>query len=71
MYIVAALCLWFLRAWKIRELDRVEQESGHEATQQAGVVGNTSPQLGRTNSRVTSVRSTVKASRGLFAWKRV
>jgi HAMP domain-containing protein len=71
MYIVAALCLWFLRAWKIKEVEKIENEREQLSAQQLGVVGKTPPQLARTNSRVTSVKSTIKTAKGLFAWKRV
>lgn len=73
MYIGAALCMWFLRAWKINELERgaVTKEKREQEIRDndAGLVE--SPDLSRHISRTASVKSKVKAARGLWSWQRV
>jgi hypothetical protein len=70
MYIAAALCAWFLRAWKIREKQRLDEESQHEKrvaeTMLNGGITD-GPELRRYTSRV----STIKKARGLWVWERV
>ncbi|KAL9637780.1 MAG: hypothetical protein Q9204_001754, partial [Flavoplaca sp. TL-2023a] len=66
MYIAAALSMWFLRAWKIAEIERVaavEEKSPAEVDVVAAAPDdNTSQALGKPNSSVL---------RRLFAWRKV
>jgi hypothetical protein len=66
MYIAAALCAWFLRAWKIREMERLADEKRVAEAALNGGNGKGSD-LKRHASRV----STIKKARGLWAWERV
>jgi MFS family permease len=76
MYLAAALCLWFLRAWKIGEIDAaaaVQGEKPQEIVEQQIRDDDQVPRhpgLARTRSRV-SIKSTAKAAKGLWAWRRV
>jgi hypothetical protein len=70
MYIAAALCAWFLRAWKIREEQRVEEElqrKKEEAGARLHGGDGDGPVLRRHASRV----STIQKVRGFWAWERV
>jgi hypothetical protein len=73
MYIAAALCLWFLRAWKINELQTIanEDDEKREAEIKEEEVMPQEPVLTRTRTVATSVKSTAKAAKGLWAWQRV
>lgn len=71
MYVAAAFCMWFLRAWKIEEVERVEEMKRRENGEADGVMRRDLPVLSRNESRAASVKSKVKAAKGLFAWKRV
>lgn len=73
MYIAAAICMWFLRAWKIGDLHRIELEKQEALqAQQGGVLRNKEvAELSRTASRVASLKSNAKSAKELFAWKRV
>lgn len=66
MYIAAALCMWFLRAWKIGEIERVAAAKGPSPAEVSVVdiepVDNISQAVGQPSSSV---------SRRLFAWKKV
>ncbi|KAL8841718.1 MAG: hypothetical protein Q9176_003113 [Flavoplaca citrina] len=66
MYIAAALSMWFLRAWKIAEIERVaavEEKSPAEVDVVAAAPDDhTSQALGKPNSSVL---------RRLFAWRKV
>ncbi|KAL8985841.1 MAG: hypothetical protein Q9205_000559 [Flavoplaca limonia] len=66
MYIAAALSMWFLRAWKIAEIERVaavEEKSPAEVEVVAAAPDDhTSQALGKPNSSVL---------RRLFAWRKV
>jgi len=67
MYIGAAVCAWFLRAWKISELERVgcgKEEREREIRDEDQVPRGG---LQRHGSRV----STLKAAKGLWSWQRV
>ena len=69
-YIGAAICMWFLRAWKIRELEQLadsKQKREQEIRDDDTVLR---PGISRRTSRV-SVKSTVKVARGLWSWQRV
>lgn len=75
MYIGAALCMWFLRAWKIDELkrqamtkERREQEIRNNDTVPSA---RARPDLSRHVSKTASVKSKVKAAKGLWSWQRV
>lgn len=71
MYIAAAFCMWFLRAWKIRELEKAEEKEKSEINQHGGVVRREIPAISRTPSRAASAKNKVKSARGLFIWKKV
>ena len=66
MYIAAALCMWYLRAWKIAEIERVaavERKSQAEVDIMATAPPDDTLQaLRQPNS---------SALRRLFAWKKV
>lgn len=72
MYLAAAVCLWFLRAWKISDLARKEIEEQQRNSQAGGMIQNKEAgDLTRSASRVMSIKSTAKTAKGLFAWQRV
>ena len=70
MYLGGAVCLWFLRAWKIAELER--QASSREQREQQirddDQVDKQRPSLRRQMSRTASVKT---ATKGLWSWQRV
>ena len=69
MYIGAAICMWFLRAWKISELEKeaaTKEEREREIRDDDAVPRS----LSRHASRA-SVKSKVKATKGLWSWQRV
>ncbi|CZT05034.1 related to protein MCH2 (monocarboxylate permease homolog) [Rhynchosporium agropyri] len=70
MYIAAALCMWFLRAWKIQELSRVKETQAQRERDIRDDDAVMRPNLSRHASRI-SVKSTVKAAKGLWSWQRV
>lgn len=77
MYVAAALCMWGLRAWKILEVERSqaarEEEEEREREREREIRDDDQvirPDLSRHASR-RSVRSTVKAAKGLWSWQRV
>lgn len=69
MYIAAALCIWLLRAWKIRELQRMAlgklaaQEMVNDDAVARARISREAPKI--------SNRSVFEAARGLWAWQRV
>jgi MFS family permease len=73
MYVAAAICLWFLRAWKICELEAIA--SGDAEKKEAGIKDDDAvphePDLTRTSTVTASVKSKAKAAKGLWAWQRV
>jgi hypothetical protein len=73
MYIGAALCLWFLRAWKISELEKMDltNEKREEEIQGNDAVLEQRSDPSRHASRAASVKSKVKAAKGLWSWQRV
>ncbi len=73
MYMAATLCLWFLRAWKISELEAIAKddvEKREAAIRDDDAVVH-EPVLTRTRTIATSVKSKAKAAKGLWAWQRV
>jgi len=65
MYIGAALCMWFLRAWKISELERVfNEKKAEEDIRRQGARPGISRHLSRTSTKS-------KAVKGLWSWQRV
>jgi hypothetical protein len=72
MYIGAALCMWFLRAWKIGELERITttKEEREQELRDDDMVPRERPDISRNQSK-TSVKSRVEAARGLWSWQRV
>jgi hypothetical protein len=68
MYIAAAACAWFLRAWKVSELERVK--AGKE--QRAAEIRNDDAVPRESGlQRHTSRVSTLKAAKRLWSWQRV
>jgi len=67
MYIGAAVCAWFLRAWKVSELERVK--GGKEEREREIRDDDQVPRdaLQRNESRI----STLNAAKGLWSWQRV
>ena len=73
MYLGAALCLWFLRAWKISELEKkvVTDEKRKQEKRDNDAVPVERPSISRHISRTASVTNKVKAAKGLWSWQRV
>lgn len=70
MYIGAAACAWFLRAWKVIELEEVrvgKERREMEIRDDDAVPRENRPGLQRHASRVSSL----KAAKGLWSWQRV
>ncbi|KAH7403541.1 MFS transporter-like protein [Cadophora sp. MPI-SDFR-AT-0126] len=70
MYIGAALCMWFLRAWKIQELSRLRESKEQREQDIRDDDAVVRPALSRHASRI-SVKNSVKAAKGLWSWQRV
>jgi len=70
MYIAAALCMWFLRAWKIKDLEKRKDinEKREQENQDADAGSSGHPQMTRHISRTASVKQVAK---GLWSWQRV
>lgn len=70
MYIGAAICMWFLRAWKINELESqtVTNEKREVEIRDNDAVPRSIPEITRHVSRTASVK---KATRGLWSLQRV
>jgi MFS family permease len=74
MYIGAAVCMWFLRAWKISELekaDMAEDEREQEIRDDDVVVVHQRRNSSRHERRTASAKSKLKAAKGLWSWQRV
>ncbi|RDW66231.1 hypothetical protein BP6252_09866 [Coleophoma cylindrospora] len=72
MYIAAAICMWFVRAWKIRELDKMTIETKDLVTKDDDAAAEKQkPSLSRRASRTASFKSKAKSTRGLWALVRV
>ena len=73
MYIAAAICLWFLRAWKVNELEAIANDDAEK--REAGIKDDDAvphePILTRSMTVAASVKSKAKAAKGLWAWQRV
>jgi len=73
MYMAAAICLWFLRAWKISELEAIANDNAEK--REAAIKDDDAvphePVLTRTRTIAESVKSKAKAAKGLWAWQRV
>ncbi|KAH8808397.1 MFS transporter-like protein [Xylogone sp. PMI_703] len=69
MYLAGAVCLWFLRAWKIHDLEK--QAVQIQQLEEERIDGSEGPFVSRIRSHATSVRSKAKVLRGLWAWQRV
>lgn len=68
MYVGAALCMWLLRAWMVRERERERKLADKVVGRQRGVLGEGEGEgLGRMISRAT----TVEKVKGLWVWERV
>ena len=67
MYIAAALCMWFLRAWKIGELEELAAEQGQSLQ---GIDAIQSHALVKPPSRASRLAKSSILKR-LFMWKRV
>jgi MFS family permease len=73
MYIAAAICLWFLRAWKVSELEAIANDDAEkmEAAIKDDDAVPHEPVLTRTTTLAASVIIRAKAAKGLWAWQRV
>jgi hypothetical protein len=69
MYVVSAISMWFLRAWKIGEIEQIAAEQG-KAPEEVNAIPS---ELQGQTPAPASMRRTVKSSivKRLFAWKRV
>ena len=69
MYVGGAICMWFVRAWKIAELEKqaCSREERDQQVQDDDEIGKR-PNVKRKRSRTASVRT---ATRGLWSWQRV
>jgi hypothetical protein len=65
--------MWFLRAWKISELERqaVTKEKREQEIRDNDAVPNERPDIERHISSTASVKSKVQAAKGLWSWQRV
>jgi hypothetical protein len=70
MYIGAAICVWFLRAWKIGELGNLmmSNEMKEEGIRNDEAMLRERPELSRHVSTSVSVKSTAK---GFISWQKV
>ncbi|KAL8736270.1 MAG: hypothetical protein Q9166_000425 [cf. Caloplaca sp. 2 TL-2023] len=68
MYIAAALCMWFLRAWKIGEIERIAAAEA-KASAESAEVSVMAVEPDRTSKALPKPRTSVL--RRLFAWKRI
>ncbi len=75
MYIAGAVCMWFLRAWKIEELERLElgKEMREQEIRDDDVVLWRRPDIQRQQSQLrrSSAVNKVQVARGLWSWQRV
>jgi len=69
MYIVAALCMWVLRTWKIGQLEQVVAEQEKSANNTDAVVVEPSTDLSPNSTSRTKAKSSIV--KRLLAWKRV
>lgn len=69
MYVVSAISMWFLRAWKIGEIEQFAAEQGIAPEE----VNAISSELQGETPAPAYMRRTAKSSivKRLFAWKRV
>lgn len=70
MYLGGAVCMWFLRAWKISELEKhaSSREQRDQQIRDDDEVRKQQPNFKKQTSRTASVRT---ATRGLWSWQRV
>lgn len=68
MYIAAAICAWFLRAWKVSELEKVQ---GGKEVREAEITNNDAVPRESGLQRHASRVSTLKKAKGLWSWQRV
>ena len=73
MYIAASLCMWFLRAWKIRELERLAKtkEERERGIRNDDTVLGDRQELSRHVSTTASGISEVVKVKGLWSWQHV
>jgi hypothetical protein len=72
MYIGAAVCMWFLRAWKIAELERLKvgkEERERDIRDDDQVIRDR--EGGRPGARRTESVKSVFSPRGFWSWQRV
>lgn len=69
MYVVSAISMWFLRAWKIGEIEQIAAEQGKAPEE----VNATPSEFQGQTPAPEPLRGTVKSSivKRLLAWKRV
>ena len=70
MYLGGAICMWFLRAWKIAELEKgaKSREHGDQEVRDDDTMEKDRPNVKRQMSRTASVKT---ATKGLWSWQRV
>jgi predicted MFS family arabinose efflux permease len=73
MYIAASICMWFLRAWKIGELEKLarNKEERERGIRNDDAVLGDRQELSRHVSRTVSAKSKAKAIKGMWLWQRV
>ena len=77
MYIGAAACLWFLRAWKVGELEAAAAaDADQDAAKREAEIRDDDAvprraKLARTVSVTASLKSKAKMAKGLWSWQRV
>lgn len=71
MFIGAAMCLWFVRAWKVREVELAGKVAAEKREQEIRDDDQVPKEgLTRTSTRLT-LKSVKENSRGLWAWTKV
>ena len=68
MYVAAALCMWFLRAWKIGQIQQVAAEQ-EKAPGDVDAVSAPAPESSTHSATPTRAKSRIV--KRLLAWKRV
>jgi hypothetical protein len=73
MYIAAAICMWFLRAWKIGELEMVAitEEEREQELQDEDIVPRVWPDISRHQSKISARGKVQAAAKGFWSWQRV
>jgi hypothetical protein len=70
MYIAAAICMWLLRAWKVRELESMALSKGQREQEILNGDAMARPTITRNKSRA-SIKSKVETAKGLWSLQRL